>query len=282
MQMLDTALENYYKGLNSHSRESKELPCVVNCAGKLCINRAFLTYNAVGREDYYLLYVTEGKLNVKLDGNVTTMVAGDFVIFPPNYKYWYEHEGKDTISYFYVHFTGSHIKDYLERLGMSVNPTVRRARLGEEFSLALTSFFIECESTALFKDMSTSVEFSRILLLLAKANRFGDTHHAIAKSLAYISENYTESIDVPVLAAMDGLSVSRYNYLFREAMGISPIKYVTNLRMRQARILLESTDIAVKQIAKTVGYDDNHFFSKIFKAYVGVSPAAYRKGESQS
>ena len=273
------ALKTYYVGLNSHSRNSTELPLVVNCAGKLTINRPFLTYNAIGREDYYLLFVKEGKLKVKINDEIAEMCAGDFVIFPPKYKYWYEHDEGGAFSYFYVHFTGSHVDEYLAKLEMPVNPTVRHAGFAEDLSLALTLFFIDYQSESELKDISLSVEFSRILVLMAKAYRFGNAHLSISKSLSFINENYAKEINVPDLATLDGLSVSRYNYLFRKTTGISPIKYITNLRMRQARILLESTDISVKQIAKTVGYDDNHFFSKIFKNIFGVSPGAYRKGE---
>jgi AraC-like DNA-binding protein len=99
----------------------------------------------------------------------------------------------------------------------------------------------------------------------------------VSKSLSYINGSYTEPIRIPRLAAMEGLSVSRYNTVFRQCVGVSPVRYITKLRMRQACTLLEGTGLTVKQISKIVGYEDNHFFSKIFKSYVGVSPVAYRE-----
>ena len=51
-------------GLNYESRDSNEFPLIVNCAGKVNITRPFVTSNKKGRLDYYLLYVTGGRMNV--------------------------------------------------------------------------------------------------------------------------------------------------------------------------------------------------------------------------
>lgn len=270
--------DSYTKGLNSHSKESTEFPLVVNCAGKINITHPFLTHNTRGRLDYYLLYVKDGVLNVNIDGEIKKMTSGDFVIFPPKYKYKYGIDAKKSISYFFVHFTGSHAEEYLKALKISEGPTVRHTRYGEELSLAFSSFFAEYERGAELRDTALSAELFRIIVLLAKAFHFGSESCAVSKSLSYINENYTKAIRIPELAAAEGLSVSRYNAVFRKCVGVSPIKYMTNLRIKQACILLDSTNLTVKQIGELVGYSDNHFFSKLFKGYVGVSPLTYRRG----
>lgn len=277
MQIKERWQESYYRGLNCNSKESNDLPLIANCAGKVHISSPFVTYNAIGRLDYYLIYLTEGKMKVRLGEEDRVIRAGEFVIFPPGYKYRYELEQSSKMSYSFVHFTGSHAAEYLERLKMKDNPTVRRANSGEELSLAFSSFFIDYDSSSDFRDVALCSGLSRILVLLAKAYHRGGAL-SVSKSLSYINENYTKDIRIPDLAAIEGLSVSRYNFLFKEAVGVSPVRYITGLRMRQARILLESTKIPVKQIGQTVGYPDNHFFSKLFKGWVGVSPNSYRKG----
>lgn len=277
MQIKERWQESYYRGLNCNSKESKDFPLIVNCAGKVHISSPFVTYNAIGRLDYYLLYMTEGKMKVRLEGEDRVIRAGEFIIFPPGYKYRYELDENAKISYTFAHFTGSHVQEYLKRLKMSGNPSVRRAHSGEELSLAFSTFFIDYESSSDFRDVALCSGLSRILVLLARVYHSGGAL-SVSKSLSYINENYTREIRIPDLAAIEGLSVSRYNFLFKEAVGVSPVKYIMGLRMRQARILLESTEIPVKQIGQTVGYPDNHFFSKLFKSFVGVSPNSYRKG----
>lgn len=269
--------ENDNGGFNSCSKDSTEFPLLVNCAGKINISHPFLTHNKVGRLDYYLLFITGGKLKVDINGETKLMGTGDFVIFPPKYKYRYEIGANSAISYLFVHFTGSHVTEYLDALKMTENPIVRHARFGEEIALAISSFFLDYESGSEIKDVALSVDFSRILLMLSKEAHNASRARLISKSLAFINENYMKEIRIPELAALEGLSVSRYNFLFKECVGTSPVKYMTNLRMRQARLLLDSTSLSVKQIGEMVGYEDNHFFSKLFKACVGTSPVSYRK-----
>ena len=111
---------------------------------------------------------------------------------------------------------------------------------------------------------------------LSRAHR-GYSHTPLERSIAHIKTSYTEEISIPELAAMEGLSVSRYNAVFKESTGVSPVKYITDLRITHACSLLQSTNLHVKEIGVMVGYKDNHFFSKAFKAKIGMSPREYRE-----
>ena len=55
------------------------------------------------------------------------------------------------------------------------------------------------------------------------------------------------------------------------------MQYLTSVRIRRARELLETTDYTVSEIGALVGYDNPLYFSRIFKKQTGVSPAGYRK-----
>ena len=95
----------------------------------------------------------------------------------------------------------------------------------------------------------------------------------------FINQNYNNNISIPELAKIENLSVSRYNTLFNKVTGISPVQYITNMRLTSACDLLVNTDLPIKQIAQMVGYTDAHFFSRIFRSKIGTSPAAYRKNK---
>jgi transcriptional regulator GlxA family with amidase domain len=101
----------------------------------------------------------------------------------------------------------------------------------------------------------------------------------LKSSIMFINQNYNKNISIPDLAKLENLSVSRYNSLFNALTGLSPVQYITNMRLSSACDLLTSTDLPVKQIAIMVGYADSHFFSRIFHSKIGVSPAAYRKNK---
>jgi YesN/AraC family two-component response regulator len=91
-----------------------------------------------------------------------------------------------------------------------------------------------------------------------------------------IHNGYHTEIHIPALAKAENLSNSRYVELFRQKTGLSPTAYLIRLRIQVACDLLESTDIPVAQISRMVSYNDSHFFSKLFKKHVGMSPTQYR------
>jgi AraC family transcriptional regulator of arabinose operon len=79
------------------------------------------------------------------------------------------------------------------------------------------------------------------------------------------------------LAASVHLSPTYLSARFSRMTGQSPIAYLIDLRLRQARELLRSTDLQIKAVASQVGYEDPYFFSRLFRRKVGVSPRAYRR-----
>ena len=133
------------------------------------------------------------------------------------------------------------------------------------------------QSGQTFRDLAAGVAIKSALIALARAMAGGKRPSPIERSLAYIKASYTDDIRIPHLAAMDGLSVSRYNAVFREQTGTSPTGLITDLRLKHACTLLSSTDLSIGNIGAMVGYADNHFFSKIFKSHIGLSPKEYRQ-----
>ncbi|MDN5276704.1 MAG: two-component system, response regulator YesN [Clostridiales bacterium] len=67
------------------------------------------------------------------------------------------------------------------------------------------------------------------------------------------------------------------SHLFKEELNITFLEYLTMVRMEEAKKLLKDTSLSIVAIASQVGYEDASYFSKVFKKYVGISPAQYRK-----
>lgn len=65
--------------------------------------------------------------------------------------------------------------------------------------------------------------------------------------------------------------------LFKETLGLPPSKFVQQIRQQEAKRLLRETDHKLEVVGKLVGYDDLHYFSRIFTKLEGVSPGHYRK-----
>ena len=74
-----------------------------------------------------------------------------------------------------------------------------------------------------------------------------------------------------------GLSSSYLCRIFKEETGLSMNAYITNLRMSKAGELLNDTNSYIKEVAISVGFEDQLYFSRLFKRYYGVTPSEYRK-----
>ena len=78
---------------------SDKYPLIVNCAGRYLADEPFVTELARGREDYYVLYVERGELEVFLDGSRSIARSGSTVIYPPHYPYKYVFAGNEPLQH---------------------------------------------------------------------------------------------------------------------------------------------------------------------------------------
>ena len=99
----------------------------------------------------------------------------------------------------------------------------------------------------------------------------------VAVSLNFMKAHLNQPIRISTLCALVGLSPSRFFELFKSATGETPLNWLIQTRMRRAGELLEETTLQIKQVAVQVGYEDQFYFSRLFKAVHGISPSGYRK-----
>ena len=91
------------------------------------------------------------------------------------------------------------------------------------------------------------------------------------------SEFLTRNFSLNELAAMCGMGESYFQKLFKEIYGISPKKYIIQLKINHACDLLRLERYTVKQIAELCNFSDIYFFSRQFKEYMGITPTQFIK-----
>jgi AraC-like DNA-binding protein/ligand-binding sensor protein len=99
---------------------------------------------------------------------------------------------------------------------------------------------------------------------------------ALRKAENFIMENFTRKISLKEISAVAGLSPPYFSTIFKEEMGENLSKYLNRLRVEKASRLLLETDMSLSEIAACCCFEDQSWFSKIFKAYTGISPGKYR------
>jgi transcriptional regulator GlxA family with amidase domain len=94
---------------------------------------------------------------------------------------------------------------------------------------------------------------------------------------AWALKHLDRPVTLPELAAHARTSVRTFTRRFRDEVGMTPGQWLTRQRVERARHLLESTDLAIDQIAGSSGFGAPSSFRQHFRAITGVSPAAYRR-----
>ena len=98
----------------------------------------------------------------------------------------------------------------------------------------------------------------------------------IKQVITYISEHYTENITLEQLAKLSSYSPTHLSKRFRDATGIPPIRYLNNVRIEQAKYLLQYTSDPISRIMERCGFSDAAYFSRAFKKVLGYSPKTFR------
>lgn len=98
----------------------------------------------------------------------------------------------------------------------------------------------------------------------------------VIQALSYIQNNYSRKISLAAVAEHVGLSSGYLCRIFKEETSVSINAYINNLRMTRAGELLRDKNSYIKEVAISVGFEDQLYFSRLFKRYYGMTPSEYR------
>ena len=98
----------------------------------------------------------------------------------------------------------------------------------------------------------------------------------IKKAIGYIYEHFNTPLTLEETAASVHLHPSYFSSLFKQSTGSSFKEYLNMVRIEESKRLLSNTDYSIIDVAVAVGFEDQSYFSKVFKKYTGLTPKQYR------
>ncbi|MFC0215397.1 helix-turn-helix domain-containing protein [Paenibacillus chartarius] len=119
-------------------------------------------------------------------------------------------------------------------------------------------------------------EHMKALVTLAGKGAGTTVRSEVMEACQYVSLHLDRRISLEEVAESLHLNPSYFSRLFKKETGESFIEYVTRMKMERAKELLDQTGHSVGRICEELGYDNQSYFIKIFKAHTGVTPAEYR------
>ena len=173
------------------------------------------------------------------------------------------------------------IKNSFFELIVTANNTTRE--INKNFSSATYDNAFATLSS--LNDQKLIKDFAQAFLLECTAAiskiRKTDTNPIIKKVCDYVEQNLSKDISLEMAADFAGVSSFYLSKLFKEEKGETFINFVSDKRLEKSCELLAETELSIKEITAQVGYNDQNYYSRIFKSKYGFSPKEYRKDKQK-
>ncbi len=235
-----------------------------------------------GRQDYQLIYIWRGSAEYCIRGELCRLEAGTVLLYQPGEPQFYIYREQDHSQVCWMHFSGTLAGPLMERCGLAAQPVLQLGEVPELMNL-LHRIIRELQGkNAQYADQVLAYFIQMTTLIGRRRLQLEDGEgylraQRIRRAVEYLHAHYDEAMTVETCARLCALSRHHFIRVFREQTGLSPYAYLTQVRMREAAQLLEDTQIPVSQVARRCGYEDELYFSRLFRKKTGMAPTKYRK-----
>lgn len=252
---------------------------------------------------YELNIVMSGNGKHFLNNSTFHITSGDIFIMPPNVSHGYDFDSK-TYSIFHLLFNKQFFVKYETLLNnmtgyqilFNIDPHIRRqdSLVNNFLHINITENYnlvrIFDELVLLRKEKKKNTESKKEYLTLyviaklcemieeEKVAYSGNNRYLfdLLKSVEYIYSNFGNKIELETLYSISCMSRSSYLRYFKKIFNSTPIDFIRDYRLRQAKSMLKHTNSSLTQIATDCGFCDSAHFSRLFKEKYQVSPSKYR------
>lgn len=233
-----------------------------------------------GRNDYLLIYVHSGKVDITNNKETTVFNKNNIIIYKPYQPQKYTYIACPDSEIYWIHFNGVFAEKILEDLNLNCHyKPIKPNKL-------IVKLFCDIYQSLIEKKTNYEITCNYLFLMLLSvfsesAQNPSDTkesrkQHQIKQLLTEIDANIKNYHSIDDLASFCSMSNSTFIKLFTSTVGFPPIEYLNTRKLEHSSYLLTETDYSISEIAETCGFQNQFYFSKMFKKKFGVSPLRYR------
>ncbi len=236
-----------------------------------------------GSTQFILIYCIEGTGEIRLNKTPHLVSADHFFIIPSGMSHSYHSDEQNPWSIYWIHFSGNKSGIY-SRFACKPMPIERsqtsrtsdRVDLFAEIFRNLDRGFsietLEYINLCLPHLLASFTHLSQFRLIKESGEK-----DPVAQSINFMLEHLTKKLKLEEIADVTGLSASHYSRLFLNRTGHPPIDYFIQLKIQRACHLLDNSGWMIADVAREMGFDDQFYFSRVFRKVMAMSPVEYRK-----
>ena len=248
----------------------------LHCCGRR-LNAENHCFGPASRENYWIIYLEEGSGEYTINKKTFPLKKDMLFVGFPNCPISYRADPGVMWSIRWV-CIGSDMLSFLFRsMGITPDSPVMLPKQPKAVRNTLTELFDATAVDTVNSNISCMrLVYSLLSLMTEDGQRLETGQDYIDNAIRFMKHSYDKNIRIDDVAAYVNLERGYFSKLFQKRIGISPRKWLIAFRMEKASLLLHTTDLTIGEIALSVGYDDQLYFSRLFRAAYGVTPTAHR------
>lgn len=248
--------------------------------------------NSYWHEELEIKYIVKGTMHINFGTSVVRAEEGDIVVVNPCECHVNQVADGDNAVYHLLCVDLGEIFNggLFERCFLPYkNGTIRFKNViskDEQLNSCLEELFESLKKKGnLLLSLGIFVKFFSLLTNHVddnKINKLSDKRYArqmeiLNTAFSYIHSHYNEVIMIEDLSSKCFMTKSHFCRIFKEVTGETPIYYINKLKINRAITLLTGSNLSIKEIANSLGFDDTAYFCRCFKKYTGLSTSSYLK-----
>jgi len=231
--------------------------------------------------EFQIVYITEGNGVFSCGKKTYQVKPGCTMLLLPGVKHMYHPLLETGWHEYWVGFKGSYFSRLLEEGRLSKEHVFFETGLHNYILSFFSQIFDEVRSQRpLYQLKACALILSLIAELLIRERRKEQPNYyekIVAKAKYLMESNVYGVINLPDISDQLGISTSRLNEIFKTYTSMTPYQYFIQIKVNKAENLLEQEDIPVKEAAFRMGFEDQYYFSRLFKNKTGVTPSNWKK-----
>jgi len=237
---------------------------------------------AVGRvlPEFQIVYITAGE-GVFTSGDVSYSVTpGSVLLILPGIKHSYHPLLETGWHEYWVGFKGAYFSGLIKEGRFSPDQVFFQIGLHDSIISLFNLIFDEIKAQRpLYQIKACAAILSLIAEVLTRDRRkeqLNSYQKTVEKAKYLMESNVFSEIDLSSIAEQLGISTSRLNEIFKTYTSMTPYQYYIQIKIYKAESLLEQQELSVKEVAHKIGFEDQYYFSRLFKNKTGVSPSEWK------
>jgi AraC-like DNA-binding protein len=235
------------------------------------------------KDHFKIHYIHKGKGIFKVGDKTYNLGKGQGFLICPNVIVNYVADNEDPWAYSWIEFNGRSILEYLTRANLSIENPIFSNSINDAITRGFEEMIKANEdenkrdlilNSMFYIFLANLIDNSNIKQIAKKSSKMKAVY--IDKVIEFIQINYSHKVTVSEISSLMHLNSKYLSQLFKEEVGVTIKEYIITYRIEKACDLIKDERLSIGDVSRSIGYDDQLLFSRMFKRVKGISPRKYR------